>query len=398
MGLAYTQWPKFRQNKRNTGLSPYQTKPLARLKWRYLTGNDIYYCSPAIGPDGTIYICSTDRYLYALNPDGTLKWRYNYGEYPAYSESTPVISADGTIYITSYHYNFSGGYWYSLLHAINPDGTPKWTYQAGGYPARSPAIADDGTIYVGISVSSTQAYLYALNPDGTLKWNYPTGSYIGECPAIDLDGTIYFGSHDYYLYALNPDGTLKWRTQTPHLRTIDGSPAIGNDGTIYFGAQDYLYALDLNGNVKWAYQTNDGEPPGTFSYYESSPAIGPDGTIYFVSNVGFHIHAVNPDGTPKYPYLADIFFVNSSPAISANGIIYVGGYDNYIYALNPNLSVKWRYPTGGRVYSSPAIDADGTVYVGSEDYHIYALQTDLLPAMRKPQRLNLMILASALED
>ncbi len=43
------------------------------LKWSYATGGGIY-SSPAVGPDGTIYVGSRDFSLYAINPDGTLKW------------------------------------------------------------------------------------------------------------------------------------------------------------------------------------------------------------------------------------------------------------------------------------------------------------------------------------
>ena len=36
--------------------------------------------------------------------------------------------------------------------------------------------------------------------------------------------------------------------------------------------------------------------------------------------------------------------------------------------------VKWSYATGDMIQSSPAIAADGTVYVGSDDYKLYAIQ------------------------
>ena len=62
----------------------------------------------------------------------------------------------------------------------------------------------------------------------------------------------------------------------------------------------------------------------------------------------------------------------SSPAIS-NGIVYVGSFDNSIYALNASTGTTlWAFPTSGEVYSSPAV-FDGVVYVGSFDHNIYAL-------------------------
>ena len=48
------------------------------LKWKYETGGNVY-SSPAIGADGTIYVGSDDNYLYAINPDGSLRWRFETG-------------------------------------------------------------------------------------------------------------------------------------------------------------------------------------------------------------------------------------------------------------------------------------------------------------------------------
>ena len=55
--------------------------------------------------------------------------------------------------------------------------------------------------------------------------------------------------------------------------------------------------------------------------------------------------------------------------------MYVGSWDNYLYAIKPDGTLKWRYGTGGYVVSSPAIGPDGTVYVGSWDGYLYAFQT-----------------------
>ncbi|MBI2250314.1 MAG: PQQ-like beta-propeller repeat protein, partial [Brevundimonas diminuta] len=69
-------------------------------------------------------------------------------------------------------------------------------------------------------------------------------------------------------------------------------------------------------------------------------------------------------------------WITSSPAVGADGTVYVGSWNNNLYALNPDGSTKWSYPTGGSVESSPAIAADGTVYVGSNDGKLYALKPD----------------------
>ncbi|MBN2092316.1 T9SS type A sorting domain-containing protein, partial [candidate division KSB1 bacterium] len=52
--------------------------------------------------------------------------------------------------------------------------------------------------------------------------------------------------------------------------------------------------------------------------------------------------------------------------------------DNKLYALNPFGIKKWDFTSGDDVLSSPAIGPDGTIYVGSFDNKIYALQSSSL--------------------
>ncbi|HHH80077.1 MAG TPA: hypothetical protein ENL13_04160, partial [Thermoplasmatales archaeon] len=94
--------------------------------------------------------------------------------------------------------------------------------------------------------------------------------------------------------------------------------------------------------------------------------------IYIGSNAGY-IYAINPDGALKWRYKTgkDVL---SSPAIDKNGIIYVGSMDGSFYALNPNGTLRWRYSIGDWINSSPAIDKDGTIYIASWDGYLYALE------------------------
>jgi outer membrane protein assembly factor BamB len=62
-----------------------------------------FYCvfSAGKGADNTIYVGSDDNSLYAINPNGTLKWSYQTGDNVF---SSPAIGADGTIYVGSKDY------------------------------------------------------------------------------------------------------------------------------------------------------------------------------------------------------------------------------------------------------------------------------------------------------
>ena len=345
--LADSPWPMRGHDARHTGQSQYRGSQVDSLKWKFETNGSIYWSSPAITSDGTVYVGScngfSDNYIYSINPDGSMKWKFRTnGEV----SSSPAIASDGSVYVGSDYY----------LYAINPDGNLKWKFKTGSTVESSSAIGSDGTIYVG----SDDKHLYAVNLDGSMKWKFQTEYYVTSSPAIGSDGTIYVGSWDKYLYAINPNGSLKWKFNTGSI--VSSSPAIGSDGTIYVGSNNNnLYAINPDGSLKWKLNA------GKFS-----PAIASDGTVYLGSR--YYLYAINPDGSLKWEFeIGD--WVKSSPAIGSDGTIYVGSDDNHLYAVNPDGSLKWKYKTGGDVNSSPSIGLDGTVYVGSVDNFIYAIQS-----------------------
>lgn len=104
---------------------------------------------------------------------------------------------------------------------------------------------------------------------------------------------------------------------------------------------------------------------------ESSPAIGADGMIYVGSYDGY-LYAIRPDMTRAWRYQT-LGAIRSSPAIATDGTIYVGSNDGRVYAINPNGTLKWSYQTLSPVRSSPAIGPDGRIYVGSDNSRFYAL-------------------------
>lgn len=374
--LADTPWPKFKHDAQNTGRSPYAGPQTAVLKWSYLTPSDIAG-APAIGQDGTIYIPTIGNdAMYALNRDGTLKWKYTTG---GGCWTSPAIGSDNTIYFGTDDGKF---------YAMNPDGTLKWTYSVDNNSYFSaPAIASDGTIYVvssawlvrvpiaeGPSLQLETSKFHAISPDGTLKWSYDVpGTGPPNSPAIASDGAIYF-TFRRTLYALNPSGTLKWSYAT-NQGTIYSSPAIGSDGTIYFGNNNKLYAVDSDGTLKWVYLTKGD--------IISSPAISTAdviyvGTTFSTDRYGFiyfdnKLYAINSNGTLKWSYTAagEIW---SSPTIGSGGTVYFVANDGKLYALDANGALNWSCVTkvSRQIKASPIIDSDGTIYfvVGNRLYAI----------------------------
>jgi len=297
------------------------------LKWSHQIG---VRGAPAIGIDGTVYIGTFyddwagdgKNNIFAFDPNGSLKWSYQ----AEASGGSAAIAYDGTAYFVS----TSG-----KIYALDINGRLKWSYQIEGTVSSSPAISIDGTIYVGSShveyVESeieSSGKVYSLDPNGSLKWSYQTGGAVNSSPAIATDGTIYIGSDDGKIYALNPqDGSPKWSSQTG--RAVSSSPAIGVDGTVYIGSDDCkLYALNTDGSRKWSYQTG-GE-------IRSSPAIGADGTIYFGSGDG-KVYALGSDGSQKWSYQTG-GAVYSSPAIATDGTVYIGSSDGKVYAFGKDTN------------------------------------------------------------
>ena len=114
----------------------YALKPDGSLRWRLRTGS-ITESSPVIGSDGTIYL-GVLQHLWAISPDGQKKWGRVGGEDFSF-ETTPVVLADGSICCVSR---------YGMLDSYSPEGAAREMYYLHGYGYGSPAVGSTGAIYV----------------------------------------------------------------------------------------------------------------------------------------------------------------------------------------------------------------------------------------------------------
>jgi outer membrane protein assembly factor BamB len=347
-GHSLAAWNIFHGDPQHRGYSPVTGPADSSLVWSLATVDSIYYSSPVLGPDGTIYFGNADKELVAVAPDGTELWRYQAQGNIRYGSA--AVAADGTIYIGSAD---------GVLHAVAPDGTPVWTYQAGGAIKTSPNLAPDGTIYFG----ADDGKLYALTPSGSLLWTFQTGDTIRSSPAVAPDGTIVFGSQDFFIYALNPDGTLRWSAATGDMIRLC-SAAISDSGDVYIGSYDgFLYAFTIDGVFQWAYFTGH--------KLRSTPAIGPDGSIYF--GAGSTMVALDTDGTVRWdhPVAGRVY---AAPAVVGDPpMIYFPCDAGIFYALGQYSQEFWTFTTGIPTRSSPGVDDSGVVYFADFSGMLYAL-------------------------
>ena len=60
--------------------------------------------------------------------------------------------------------------------------------------------------------------------------------------------------------------------------------------------------------------------------------------------------------------------------MATDGAIVVGSQDDHVYCVNPDGSLRWSLALHGDVDPTPAIAADGTMYVAGDDGHLHAFK------------------------
>ena len=195
----------------------------------------------------------------ARQASGKAKWRFR--QNGPYSKVRPVTAADGTIYSVDA---------YSHLYALSPDGALKWVARGAG--GGGVAVGPDGTVYTG-SESSVKAY----TPDGTLKWTFDQNPialfFVGL--SVGPDGNIYgVSTEGIGAFSLTPQGTLRWSVPEKYdARTpvIYGEIVFGPSGTktqMYFYANSHIRAYGLDGKLAFTIAI------------AAQPVIGPEGNIH----------------------------------------------------------------------------------------------------------------------
>ena len=160
--------------------------------WNF-AARDHIYASPAIGPDGKIYVGSADGTMYAIKPDGTLAWAYDTLD-PI--RSSAAIDGDGNVY-------FGGAD--GRLYALRSDGSRLWSYDAAQSERNdlngSPAIGPDGLIIGG----EEGAVIF-------VPFGYCESS--GD-PLCDLDPGEDIPADGAFVYAYTPAGSSRPSFEKP---------------------------------------------------------------------------------------------------------------------------------------------------------------------------------------
>lgn len=397
--------PMYQMDPQHTGRSPFggpRKATLARVfdirAPEYQTPqpafqtND-FQSSAAVGADGTVYIGSFAGTLYALRDPGTgdrlqLLWRFHPAPTATSWHQTPAIGPDGTVYIAFSTGGFSPearGTFYALrTPASGTEPQVAWTVDLGpGRTTSSPAIGPDGTLYT----VTAPGRVFAIQPDGTVKWSAQAGPPLVSSPALGPNGTVYVASMDATpvsegkLYAVGPpasgaEGSIRWTfdfgehpgrtplvTSPPPPNGAAGigsgaSPTIGPDGTVYIGANNSnFYAIAPDGKLRWIYEA-EREIGGIWS----CAALSPDGkTLYFGANKGGMYAVDREKGELRWQYklFGSVF---NAPTVDRSGTVYTGSTAGHLLAMNgANGQQVFDYDAGASLWATPAIRSDGTL-------------------------------------
>ena len=312
--------------------------------WTYHTGSRIY-AAPVITASGDIVVGSLDQSLTSVTPAGALRFRYSgTGKYYA----SAVVTPSGDLIAGSLD---------GSLVALSPQGQVRWQQKLGDGIDTSPALTDDGRLYVAADG------LYAFDLTGKLVWHYAVGVHVRSAPAVHPSGLVVFGTPHGKLIALSREGQLVWEADAG--ANMDGGAAISDDGRIVVGTDlGHVLCFDARGTLLWRFNTGDD--------VRATPAIARDGTT-LIGSYDRAMYAIGPTGSLKWRF-ATAGRIRSSARIDAAGHIYFGSQDDFIYGLDPNGQLLFRHNLGRDVDSSPVIDSRGTLLVGADDGSLYALR------------------------
>lgn len=344
------------------------------VNWDFGDGTTSVELSPkhAYGTVGDKYTVSvTVTYTDGTTDTGSMditvvnyKWdsiKLESGNYKGYVKvSNPVFSLDGkTMYIPT---STPAGH----LFAIDvTTGNIKWVYGIDAITYGGGAlIGDDGTIYQCVE-SKDIDNVHAINSDGTKKWSIKLDDKIGAFPALSADGTVlYCLTNAPTLYALNiVDGSIKWRVEKLDDSNKGCAVAVDKMGNIYAGTNAAIYSFTSSGNERWngkniAFKITE---RGAFALH---------GDCLYATTLDKGLISVNmTTGEKNWDYKntgGNAYF----PIVDKNGVIYftekgVSG-KALVYAVEPTGSLKWSKDIASVLtYNGAALSAEGLLFLGN---------------------------------
>ena len=334
-------------------------------------------CQPSVDADGTIYLAvayneangntktTNESGVYAINPDGTVKWYFPYGN-ARFVNIVPVV-LEGDLFLAT---------------------------------KSNPTAADFPAIWEGQSIVDNGIFLNKATGQISQVIQIKRGSYGGF--AVTKEETIMVHCDDLYgtrvlwkdaeggrwkFYGANAGqdafvlGYISGQKNTECGFTTFSAVDAANRVYMAFGksqsgnnSNGVLYCYDLT-----KYDKSAGAPApewtleltGTINrYYSHGTVLGEDGTVYVTTRKA--LTAVAPDGTKKWEVAVsgEGYSIWGCPAVDNQGYIYFNESEKVddvetvgkLVKIKPDGTKASEVVLGTSVCSAPTISPDGTIY------------------------------------
>ena len=250
----------------------YAINPNGTRKWQAYAGG-VVNATAALLADGGIVVQNEDSSVVCFNANGSHRWGFPSGG----GNSSPAVAPDGSVFVATQE---------GLVYSLDPaTGLPKWPqpYAVSTAPVNASLALDPSRSR--ICVVDDDGFFSTVDFQGNGGWRYSVGD-VASTPVIGPDGSIYLGGGGK-LWALDADGNLKW-SFAPPLDGVVSAPCVTADGVVYclvtagkkkladLQSSDSLYAVNSDGNRRWACGLGEG-----FSdMFISAPKVDGAGLIY----------------------------------------------------------------------------------------------------------------------
>ncbi len=221
-------------------------------KWGFDGAND-RYIGAALISDGMVYAPNSDHYMYALDNEGNLQWKFK-ADGPNWTK--PLADAN-MIYLASMDHNFYAfDKEFSQNNLVNAkDGSktllsnPKWSIDLGMAIVSGPVI-EDGVVFV----ATIEGVLFAIDVKGEkLLWSFNDNGALGAVwgTPVVIDDAIFVADEDGNIYAVSVlDGSAIWSSPFSAGGKLVASGAAYQEGAVFATDEGKIFTINLNKEAK----------------------------------------------------------------------------------------------------------------------------------------------------
>ncbi len=246
---------------------------------------------PVVAADGTVYVAANSRTLYALNPDGSTRWK---ADLPAAPWGAPALTVDGDIIVLTHE---------GWVNDFTPQGQVRWAVQPEQkvLPLTSPVIDGNGTIYY-----TSEMSFIAVTLDGVVQWKKPIPTYSYVAPVLRLSADEQFVFFEDIAVDARTGGISFSET-----KDILDKYVIGTDGGLYLRQQSGMLRVketeqgaEISEFARW-----DARALGLGFRFPREAGLTPDGRVWVLYASDFEFAKLvwldqnkQPLSPTDYPY------------------------------------------------------------------------------------------------